>query len=120
VSQDIYDILANHEVASQTQDGGCLYRVLTVDKIMTATRSFSREDVTSILNNAFAFIMESIPILHRPTFGFDLVPRCLCISIFFIGLFMSNEPALNELGCILLEQTRSELLQVRVVSFLLR
>ncbi len=55
---------------------------------------------------------QSIPIFHTPTFGFDLVRRELCASIFCLGLLIADEPRLHQIGCALLGHTRSELLQV--------
>lgn len=65
------------------------------------------------MNAACLFIMDSLPMFHRPTFSFDLIQKELCASIFCVGLLISNEPALHHTGCALLGQTRSGLLQVR-------
>jgi hypothetical protein len=56
--------------------------------------------------------MESLPIFHQPTFSFDLIQRELCGSIFCVGLLIAHDPVLYQIGCTLLRQTRSQLLQV--------
>ncbi|KAJ5619148.1 hypothetical protein N7510_003132 [Penicillium lagena] len=57
----------------------------TMGPVVESGRDFTAQRTGLLLNNAFQFIMESLPIFHQPTFNFEVIQRELCVSIFCVG-----------------------------------
>lgn len=75
-----------------------------LDRVVEAGIELSLHDTKAMLDSAYQCLADYLPILHRPTFSYDLAPLELCNSIFCLSLLQSPAPGCFDAGCGLLRQ----------------
>ena len=112
ISPQVYDLLVGLAPVRAIHGQTSTADELTWRQIVETGRELSTQYVNLLLNTAFTFIMDVLPVFHQPTFSFDIIRRELCVTIFCFGLLTTGDRDLHQVGCTLLGQARSDLLQV--------
>ena len=72
----------------------------------------SPETVTQIIENAIAHLSGFAPFFHRPTRSINALPLELCAGFLLIGLLISRETEVHDLGCSMLTALRASVLRL--------
>ncbi|RDL42472.1 Uncharacterized protein BP5553_02451 [Venustampulla echinocandica] len=70
------------------------------------------EDTRRILDIAMTYLETCLPMFHQPTLSLDFVASELSASFLSIGLLICGDLNAHEIGCVLLQRLRGDLLQL--------